>query len=104
MATVKIKAGVCGYVTTIAVESDNMRDADIRIISDCSYVKAMGCELKKVDGYEVCSAQIGEGEVYKAARKYCKHAACPVPSAIIKGIEVACGLALPRDVEFKISG
>jgi hypothetical protein len=36
----------------------------------------------------------GEGKVYELCRKYCKHAACPVPSGIIKAIEVSCGLAL----------
>lgn len=36
-------------------------------------------------------------------RRNIKHAACPVPSAIIKGVEVACGLALPKDVEIKIA-
>lgn len=103
MATVKVSAGVCGFTTTINTESEDLQEVVIKIESDCSYIKAMACELSKVDGYQECFAQIGEGEVYKVARKYCKHAACPVPSAIIKGIEVACGLALPRDVEFKIS-
>lgn len=42
-------------------------------------------------------------KIYELAKKYCKHAACPVPSAIIKGVEVACGLALPKDVEIRIA-
>ncbi|MHB1443957.1 MAG: DUF6951 family protein [Candidatus Humimicrobiaceae bacterium] len=40
--------------------------------------------------------------MYETCRKYCKHAACPVPSGIIKAIEVACRLALPKDVCFEI--
>ena len=31
------------------------------------------------------------------------HPACPVPTGIIKAIEVEAGLALPRDVATKIS-
>lgn len=104
MATVKVCAGVCGFITTIYTESEDMQEVAIKIESDCSHIMAMGSELDKVDGYQECFAQIGDGEVYKIARKCCKHAACPVPSAIIKAIEVACGLALPRDVEFKICG
>ena len=41
-------------------------------------------------------------KVYEVASRHCKHLACPVPCGIIKGIEAACGLALPKDVEMKI--
>jgi hypothetical protein len=35
--------------------------------------------------------------------KYCTHAACPVPVAIVKAIEIEAGLALPTDVTIKLS-
>ena len=57
----------------------------------------------KVNGYEECFSKLGDSRVYELAKKHCQHAACPVPAAIIKGIEVVCGLALPRDVEIRIS-
>jgi hypothetical protein len=50
----------------------------------------------------VAFANFMENPVYIAAAKHYKHAACPVPSGIVKAIEVACGLALPKDVSFKI--
>gem|GEM_PF-60474 len=102
MATVTVNPGVCGLNSVITVDSEDMQNAVIKIDTECPYIKAMGNEFKEVDGFAECFTKIGDGEVYKAAKKYCKHAACPVPSAIIKGIEVACGLALPKDVEFKI--
>jgi hypothetical protein len=37
------------------------------------------------------------------AAKHCKHAACPVPSGIIKAVEVASGLALPKDASIQVS-
>jgi hypothetical protein len=37
------------------------------------------------------------------AAKHCKHAACPVPSGIIKAIEVASGLALPKDASITVT-
>jgi hypothetical protein len=36
------------------------------------------------------------------AAKHCKHAACPVPSGIVKAVEVASGLALPKDASIKV--
>jgi hypothetical protein len=37
------------------------------------------------------------------ATKHCKHAACPVPSGIIKAVEVASGLALPKNASIQVS-
>ena len=45
---------------------------------------------------------INETAVYRAAAICRLHAACPVPSAILKAIEVSAGLALPADVHVSI--
>lgn len=103
MVEVKVNPGVCGLNTTIRVNADDMQTANIEICTDCPNIKPMEQELKEVDGYEECFSKIDGSKVYELAKKYCKHVACPVPSAIIKGIEAACGLALPKDVEIRIS-
>ena len=102
MVEVKVNPGVCGLKSIIKVNSEDMQNALIEIITDCPNIKPLEWELKEVDGFEECFSKLGESKVYELGKKYCKHAACPVPSAIIKGIEVACGLALPKDVEIKI--
>lgn len=103
MVEVKVNPGVCGFKTIIKVDSEDMQNAVIEIITDCPNLKPLEQELKEVDGYKECFSKLGDSNIYQLVKKYCKHAACPVASAIIKGVEVACGLALPRDVEFKIS-
>lgn len=103
MVEVKVNPGVCGLKTVIKVSSEDMQNAVIEIVTECPNIAPMAQELKEVDGYEECFSKLGDSRVYELAKKYCKHAACPVPSAIIKGIEVACGLALPKDVDIKIS-
>lgn len=102
MVEVKVNPGVCGFNTNIKVDCEDMQNAVIEIVTECPNIKPMEQELKEVDGYEECFSKLGDSKVYELAKKYCKHAACPVPSAIIKGIEVACGLALPKDVDIKI--
>jgi hypothetical protein len=103
MVEVKVNPGVCGLNTVIKVNSEDMQNAVIEIVTECPNIKPMEQELKEVDGYEECFSKLGDSKVYELAKKYCKHAACPVPSAIIKGIEAACGLALPKDVDIKIT-
>lgn len=102
MVEVNVNAGVCGFNTIIKVDSEDEQNAVIEIITECPNIKPMEQELKEVDGYKECFSKLGDSYIYELARKYCKHAACPVPSAIIKGVEVACGLALPRDASIRI--
>ena len=105
MVEVKVNPGVCGFVTLIKVDSEDMQLVTVKMSSGCQYIQALAKELGEVeelDGYTECFSGFGEGQVCELAKKHCKHAACPVPTAIIKGIEAACGLALPRDVEFHI--
>ena len=103
MAKAKINAGVCGFVTEVETESDDLQNVTIRIQTQCPSLKPLEKEPIEVDGFVECFGKVGEGEVFSQCRKYCKHAACPVPTGIIKAVEVACELALPKDADIEIS-
>jgi len=102
MIEVNVNPGNCGMATTILVESEDQESARIRIDSPCQFIQKLARELTEVDAYEVCFTPISESPVYRLASLYCKHPCCPVPGAIIKGVEAACGLTLPQDVTIKI--
>ncbi len=103
MAKVVVKPGVCGLETTITAVSEDEQTVVFTVESACPYIQAMATEIPEVDGYKEAFGKIGDGEIYKAAHLHCKHPACPVPSAFVKAVEVACGLALPRDVSMVIT-
>lgn len=103
MATVTVNPGICGLKTTIKAVSEDLQNAVVTIESECPHIRAMSMDIDEIDSFTECFAHVGDGDVYRAARKHCKHAACPVAPAVLKAVEVACGLALPKDVEFKIS-
>jgi len=102
MTKVTVNPGICGLVSEITVEADEMQTCKVSIVSACAAIKAMEAGLSEVDGYTECFARFSDSEVYKAAEAHCKHLACPVPSGIIKAIEVACGLALPKNAEIEV--
>jgi hypothetical protein len=79
-----------------------MQTVNIDFKPECPSLKPLEEELKEVDGYEVSFAKYGEGEISELAHKYCKHPGCPVPAAIIKGVEAACSMALPKNVEITV--
>ncbi len=102
MAKVHVNPGVCGLETTIIAISDDEQNVVLTVETACPYIQAMSAEIPEVDGYQEAFGKFGDGEIYKAANLHCKHPACPVPSGFIKAVEVACGLALPRNVVMTI--
>ncbi len=100
--TVTCDAGVCKMVTVIhAVQQD---DATVKldIESDCHNILKMSWRVKPVNPYTELEAPIFETDIYKWASEVLPHAACPVPCAMIKAIEVASDMGIKRDVSIKI--
>lgn len=73
----------------------------MKISSECERISKMAEVLGELDMFEVFKP-LTESQVYRAAAQTVKHTACPVPSAILKAVEVAAELALPKDVVIKI--
>lgn len=103
MSQVKVSPGVCGFNTTINIKSEDMQNATIEIITECPSIKKLAEELKEVDGFSEVFGKFGESKTFELAKKYCNHTSCPIPTAILKGIEVECGLALPQKVDMEIT-
>ena len=100
--TVTVDAGVCKMKTVIhAVQQDDMM-IRIDITSDCHNILKMSWGIDTVNPYTEVEARIAETEIYRRANDVLPHAACPVPCAIIKAIEVAGDLGVKRDVSIKI--
>lgn len=73
------------------------------IESECKAIQRLAEQLTQADPFREFTFR-GEGPLtLQLATEYCSHAACPVPVGIIKAIEVEAGLALPADVNIKLS-
>jgi hypothetical protein len=105
MAKATIHAGVCGFTTTVRTTAydDDPRRVDLAIESECAAVRKLAEALPHVDPFQEIAFRRGMPQTHAAAHEYCTHAACPVPSGIIKAVEVAAGLALPADVTMRIT-
>lgn len=102
MAKAVINAGVCGFITEITAESEDLVTAILKVSSQCpAYAVLEGREIE-VEGMKVCFGKLAQNEIYDLFRETCRHSACPVPAGALKAVEVACELALPRDVSMKI--
>lgn len=103
MATVTVQAGICGFTAVIVTQANDDYDVKLNITSDCKRVAALAETLTQVSALSEISQPVTRTATYQAASGAKLHAACPVPSAIIKAIEVAAGLALPKDAHITVS-
>ncbi len=108
MAKAEVTAGICGFKTEIEATADaaNPFLVHLQFDSPCKAVQRFGDELKDVDALVECtgrSLSSSQAVVFECGRNCLSHAACPVPVAVIKAVEIAAGLALPKDVEIKLT-
>jgi hypothetical protein len=97
MTRVKVDSGICGFTSTIEVAKLSAKKVKVDITSDCEMVSQLGEQLPEVEWRN--ALKLPENPLLcKCAHRYLRHAACPVPVAIIKAIEVEVGLALAKDV------
>jgi hypothetical protein len=104
---VVVDAGICGFQTRIHAESDDSQNVTFKIASACEKARAFGEALiarGPVDGYGEIGAG-ADGVVLTTARERLKGCctACAVPVAAFKAMQVAAGVALPKDVTLKIT-
>ena len=105
MAKVEINPGICGLPSTVWAELDPATyRCKVTVESECAAIRKMGVELEEVDPFQEIALRRGDGPLtLRKAQELCSHSSCPVPSGIIKVVEVAAGLALPADVTMKLS-
>lgn len=103
LARVVVHAGVCGHIATIRAARTEGYNVRISVESDCPHVQKIAPEPIEVDALRQVATRAGMPSLLEDAYRSCAHAACPVPCGLIKAAEVATGLALPQDVDIKIT-
>ncbi len=103
MAKVTVNAGICNFSAIInAVKNDDTDMVDVNIATGCPNFKNLTESTVEIDALAACFEKVGEGEIFELFRPTCPHSACPIPTAMVKAVEVAEGLALPKDVTIKV--
>ena len=106
IAKVEISAGICGFKTTARVESDDDQLVAFRIESDCEKINALAARIADsgaLDAYAEISAR-DQSRLLALAQEQLSGgcAAGAVPIGMFKAMQVAAGLALPREVVIRL--
>ena len=106
-ATVEIDAGICGLRTTACVNSEDSQNVTFDIDSNCDkiarLVQVIG-EKGHIDAYQEISPG-GPAVIMTAVKETLTGccAGCAVPVGLFKAMQVAAGLALPKDITIKLT-
>jgi hypothetical protein len=104
---VEIDAGVCQFRTVAWVTCNDGQNVTFdNIETKCEKIDKLGVLLKEkglIDAYQEISPK-AEGVIMQTARLLLKGGCtgCAVPMGLFKAMQVAAGLALPRDVSIKL--
>lgn len=94
-----VDPGVCRFKAKIEcwMEEGRLRCS---IDSGCKHVQdfAHALEQEQFEMMDAMRMPFSENKIYIIGGKMLKHSTCPLPMAVLKGMEVAAGLGLKRDV------
>jgi hypothetical protein len=105
-AKVNINAGICGFQTIAQVESSDEQLVTFQIESNCEKIKALAQKLvqtEPLDAFQEISSQ-GKSQLLTLSQDHLPVccAACAVPIGLFKAMQVAAGLALPKEVSIRL--
>jgi len=104
---VEVDAGVCGFQTCVRAASEDGQNVVFDVASGCEKIRGLASELQAngpVDAFQEISPD-GPSVVMSAVRERLTGccAGCAVPAGVFKAMQVAAGLALPRDISIRMT-
>jgi hypothetical protein len=98
---VTAEPGICGFPCTIKAQKSGNRTVTVEINgSECKQIQRLSARITEMSLKELF-LPLTRNPVYVAAEKSGCHPSCAIPAAVIKAVEVALGMALPREVRIK---
>lgn len=82
---------------TVEVEEREGKTYTVSITSECEMLAKLGTQLTELTMMDAFKRHT-DNPVYVKAATCLRHVACPVPSGILKALEVEAGLNVARDV------
>lgn len=105
-AKAEIESGICGFNTTVSAQSDDNQNVTFAIDTDCEKIKIVAesiAAIFPVDAFDQINPA-GSGSlasIFDTNLKGCCRG-CAAPVGIFKVMQVAAGLALPKNVHIHI--
>jgi hypothetical protein len=98
---VTAEPGICGFPCVVEARRTGRYTVSVKIKgSECKHGQRLSDLVEKITLRQLF-APITRNPVFLSAQRAGCHPSCPVPVAILKAVEVAMDMALPRDAVIK---
>ena len=98
---VTAEPGICGFPCVIEARRTGRYTVSIKIEgSECKHGQRLSGLVEKMTMKQLF-APVTRNPVFLSAQKAGCHPSCPIPVAILKAVEAAMDMALPRDAVIK---
>jgi len=101
MAVCWIKAGWCGHEAVIDTNKNDPDTMSFSLETSCPYTTEMHKSFKELNITKELASRISETRTYQMASKFIPCVGCPIPSAILKAVEVHSGSYHEEDTVMK---
>ncbi|MDT3700372.1 MAG: hypothetical protein RO469_13245 [Thermincola sp.] len=98
-----VEPGACGLKVLVEAELTEDNLVNIKFHSACKLVMNMNGELDNLNWKKGIFSKMSDSYIYQVSSKHLKHVDCPVPSAILKAVEVLVGAAVEQEVSIKVT-
>jgi hypothetical protein len=102
-----VQAGICGFRSAVVASCADHRHVQLVVKSDCETIGTLATALARhgeFDAFVEIDSRVGSellDTVHSVLKGCC--AGCAVPIGLFKAMQVAAGLALPRDVAIELT-
>ena len=107
VARAEIQAGICGFRTSVLATAERSRLVSFTVETNCETVAALATALTEHGDFDAIDEidPRTEGSLMPLVRANLHGccAGCAVPVGLFKAMQVAAGLALPKDIEIALS-
>ncbi len=101
MAVCWVKAGWCGHEAVIDANKKDSNTVVFSLETSCPYTTEMHKHFKEINIAEELTSRITETQTYKMASQFIPCVGCPIPSTILKTVEVLSGSYHEEDTVIK---
>jgi len=103
MAKAVVEPGACGLKVVVLAELNEDNTVNIDFHSACKLVTGMKEEFKNLNWKKGVFSKMLDSYIYNICSKHLKHVDCPVPSAILKTLQVLLDAAVEQEVKIKVT-
>ncbi len=95
---ITVDPGICGFPCKIEGWLKEKRVAGIRILDcECEMIEKLSENIEEITLRQLF-LPMSKNPIFLSAQDAGVHLACPIPSAMVKTLEVTLGLAVPKDI------